>query len=223
MILDFIFPRVCHLCSSPLSKSERYICSGCLSSLPRTRYHSNPGNQMVQRFAGIFPFVRATGHFFYSSGSEISELMQDLKYKRFGGLARYLGEIIGSELQPTGFFSDIDGIIPMPIHLIKRLKRGYNQSELIAEGIGSVTRLPIVKALRAMRPHATQTGKDIEQRRSNLRNVFAAVPGCASAGQHLILLDDVCTTGATLSEAARTFLAAYPSTRISLLTIGVTF
>ena len=178
---------------------------------------------MVQRFAGLFPFVRATGHFFYSSGSEISELMQDLKYKRFGGLARYLGEIIGSELQSTGFFSDVDGIVPIPIHFLKRLKRGYNQSELIAEGIGRVTRLPIIKALRAVRPHATQTGRNLAQRRSNLSDVFAAVPGRASAGQHLILLDDVCTTGATLYEASRTFLASYPDTQISLLTIGVTF
>ncbi|MDE6682523.1 MAG: ComF family protein, partial [Muribaculaceae bacterium] len=111
-LLDFIFPRVCHLCGATLSAQEKgCVCTPCLSLLPRTLYHRQGGNPMEMRFAGLFPFERATGHFFYSSGSEVSQLIQYLKYRHFRNLARFMGETVGRELLSTGFFSDIDAIV----------------------------------------------------------------------------------------------------------------
>ena len=149
--------------------------------------------------------------------------MQDLKYRRFRQLARYMGEVIGKELAPTGFLSDIDLIVPIPMHFMKKAFRGYNQTEEIAKGLSKATGIGIAGALRARRPHRTQTALSIEERRKNLSNVFALLPAFDLQGKHILLLDDVCTTGTTLTEAGCTIGNASPHTEISLLTVGITF
>lgn len=178
---------------------------------------------MEQRFAGLVPFERATGHFFYKSGSELSQLMQDLKYRRFRNLARYMGELMGSELMMTGFLSDIDVVIPIPMHFLKKAKRGYNQTEELAHGIARATGLTVDRSLRAKRPHLTQTSLSLDQRHNNLHDVFALRTLHSLNGKHILLLDDVCTTGATLTEAAHTIIAGTTDTKVSMLTLGVTF
>ena len=178
---------------------------------------------MEMRFAGIVPFERATGHFFYSSGSEISQLMQDLKYRRFRNFARFMGETVGKELGMTGFFSDIDIIIPIPMHFLKKAKRGYNQTEEIAFGLAQATGLPVDRSLRAIRPHVTQTSLSLEGRQKNLKDVFALRSNHNLDGKHILILDDVCTTGATLIEAAETLTKETHNIKVSMLTLGVTF
>lgn len=199
------------------------LCAPCRARLPRTNYHRLPDNSMEMRFAGCFPFRRAAGHFFYSSGSDLSQLMQDLKYRRFRQLARYLGEMMGNELSSSDFLSGVDLIVPIPMHFLKKARRGYNQTEEIAKGLSKATGIEIAKALRARRPHRTQTALSLDDRRKNLNNVFALLPGCDLHGKHILLLDDVCTTGATLIEAGCTISNSSPCTEISILTIGVTF
>ena len=223
-VIDYIFPRRCHLCGATLSsKEERYVCMPCLSKLPRTLYHRRPGNPMEMRFAGLFPFERASGHFFYSSGSELSNLMQDLKYRHFRGLGRLLGKVVAKELLTTGFLNDIDFLIPVPMHVMKKARRGYNQTEEIARGISEISGIPVNRSLRASRPHKTQTALTLDQRRKNLRNVFSVKQDPALTDRHLLIIDDVCTTGTTLTAAAEALLDSMPRTKISLLTIGVTF
>lgn len=178
---------------------------------------------MEQRFAGIVPFERATGHFFYKSGSELSQLMQDLKYRRFRNLARYMGELMGNELMMTGFLSDIDAVVPIPMHFLKKAFRGYNQTEEIAHGISRATGLRVDRSLRARRPHATQTALSIEGRQQNLKDVFTLRSNHTLDGKHILILDDVCTTGTTLIEAAQTILNATSAAKVSFLTLGVTF
>lgn len=221
ILLDFLFPPVCHLCGNEVAAGE-YLCGFCASQLPRTLYHRNPDNPMAMRFAGKFPFRRATGHFFYSPNAPISTLMQDLKYRHFPSIGIMLGRMIGSELLSTGFFSDIDALVPVPMHFFKKARRGYNQTEKIALGISEITRIPVVPYLKAARSHRTQTALSHEQRRKNLRDVFRlrAAPPPSS---HLLLIDDVCTTGTTLSAAALSILGQCPQQPISLLTVGVTF
>lgn len=223
-ILDFIFPRTCHLCGATLpGKEGGCVCAPCLAILPRTLYHRQSPNPMEMRFAGLFPFERAAGHFFYSSGSEVAQLIQDLKYRQFRGLARFMGETVGRELLSTGFLSDIDLIAPIPMHPLKRARRGYNQTEEIAEGLSQATGLPIANVLRVRRPHATQTSLTLEERKENLHGIFTLIPDRNLKDKHLLLLDDVCTTGATLSEAAETIHRENQRIRISMLTLGVTF
>ncbi len=194
-------------------------------------------NPMEQRFAGLFPFERATGHFFYSSQSDLSILMQDLKYRHYRNLARKLGEIVGRELSTTSFLNDMDYIVPIPIHFIKRARRGYNQTEEIAYGFSKATDLKINTDLTVVKPHRTQTKLTLDQRRRNTKNIFRLKPDSklislntgsnlnpsAKKSPHILLLDDVCTTGSTITSAAETILASSPSIRLSILTIGCTF
>ena len=218
---DFIFPTSCHLCGNHIETGQ-ILCGICQVALPRTLYHTNPNNPMAMRFAGKFPFDRATGHFFYSSGAPISELMQDLKYRRFPSVGPFLGRLIADELFPSAFLQDLDYILPIPMHVLKKARRGYNQTELIAAGVSESTGIPVRHFLKASRPHRTQTALTIEQRMENLRNIFtlAEIP---RSGARILLIDDVCTTGSTLTSAALTLLHAQPSLRLSLLTVGVTY
>ncbi len=220
---DLVFPRVCHLCGNRLNDGDKYLCPLCLSRLPRTRYHRTDMNPMEHRFAGLFPFEHAAGHFFYSTKSGLATLMQDLKYHHYRGLARYIGEVMGQELYTTPFLSDIDLIIPIPMYFLKKARRGYNQTEEIAKGLGSATGIPIKTILKAVKPHKAQAKLSGERRIHNIKDIFRIDNADLISGKHVLLLDDVCTTGTTLTKAAETILAASPTTRISLLTVGVTF
>ena len=180
-------------------------------------------NAMEQRFMGQFPYRQATGHFFYSRGSELAVLMHDLKYHRFPGLARYLGEVVATELLPTGFLSDIDVVVPVPMHPLKQARRGYNQTIEIARGISRVTSIEVAQNLRAVKSHRTQTSMTLEQRLKNTQGVFGVRRPDELDGKGVLLIDDVCTTGATLSAAATALTEACPNIELSLLTLGVTF
>lgn len=222
-LAEFIFPRCCHLCGSKLSEGEEFVCPVCLSRLPRTLYHRSHMNPMEQRFAGIFPFVRATGHFFYASGSDLSILMQDLKYRHFKGMARFLGSVVGRELLMTPFLTGIDGVMPVPMHFLKKARRGYNQTEEIGIGFSDVTGIPLFDNLKAVRPHRTQTSLSIEERRRNTDGIFSIKNSSELEGKHILVLDDVCTTGSTLISAASALQDSCVNAKISLLTVGVTF
>lgn len=219
-LMDFIFPRLCHLCQAKLAVHDEYICSKCLTELPRSRFHTINMNGMEQRFAGIFPFSRATGHFFYTRFSPVATLVHDFKYHGFPGLARYLGRVMARELYTTSFFADADVIIPIPMHYWKQAKRGYNQAEMLARGISDITELPVNNALRARRGHKTQTALSHEKRRSNLEGVFQ-VKGDIQ-GRGVLLVDDVCTTGSTIIEAAETLWREGAPKQLTILTLGVT-
>lgn len=220
--LDFIFPRVCHICGNSLGDGVRYLCPSCRQQLPRSLYHRLPNNPVEQRFAGHFKFEHATSHLLYSANSPLSQLIQDMKYRHFKGIGRELGEIIGKELYTTPILADIDMIVPIPMHFWKKAKRGYNQAEEIAKGIGNVTGISIGKVLIAKKPHRTQTSLTHDERLKNLGGVFKVKEGSNISDKHILLLDDVCTTGATITEAAQTILANSPSTRISILTLAAT-
>ena len=150
-LLNFIFPQRCHVCDGALAPHEQFICQACLDRLPRSGYHRRKLNPMEERFAGIFPFEKATGHFLYARDSSISVLIQDMKYRNFPSIGNYLGRLVASELYATGFFNDVDVILPVPMHFIKKAKRGYNQAERIALGVGEGTGLPVAMNLKMTR------------------------------------------------------------------------
>ncbi|MDE6144403.1 MAG: ComF family protein, partial [Muribaculaceae bacterium] len=131
-LVNFMFPPECHVCGIRLAPHERFACTGCLRKLPRSGYHRRHLNPMEERFAGLFRFTRATGHFFYTRDSSLSTLIQDMKYRRFPGIGDMLGNLAATELYPTGFFSDTDIVVPVPMHFVKQARRGYNQTDHIA-------------------------------------------------------------------------------------------
>lgn len=221
-LLSFVFPETCHICGNRLAGNQQYICTSCLMDLPRSLYHRTPDNLMEQRFIGQFKFVRATAHFLYSSGSPLSKVMQDLKYHHFKGLAEYMGKIIAQELYTTPFFNGIDIIVPIPMHFFKKAQRGYNQAEVIAKGISEVTGISTGNYLIAKKRHRTQTKQSVEMRKRNLKDIFRVKTSRDLNPLHILLVDDVCTTGSTITEAANTILSKFPDTRLSILTIGAT-
>lgn len=221
-IINVMFPAECHVCGTSLAPHERFVCAGCLSRLPRSGYHRRPLNPMEERFAGKFPFECATGHFFYSRDSALATLIQDMKYRGFPSIGELLGEVAASELISTGFFNSIDAIVPVPMHWLKRLRRGYNQTEQIAAGISRATSIPVIHALKAIRGHKTQTALSSEERLANISSSFIATRTDETEGKRLLIVDDVCTTGATLTAAANAILKSAPHT-LSLFSIGVTF
>lgn len=177
---------------------------------------------MEKRLIPFAKIERATGVFFYTPDTKLSQLVQDFKYRHFPSLAIECGKIIGTELRDTGFFSGVDFLVPVPLFWFKKLRRGYNQTELIAEGIGRIIGLPVSRALRAVRPHPTQTGLDHEARRKNVAGKFRLADSRSFGGKHIMLVDDICTTGSTLVAAASAILSAQPYALVSALTFGVT-
>lgn len=222
-ILNLFFPAQCHLCGKNLSPQESFVCTPCIASLPRTGYHRNKRNPLEERFAGQFPFVGATGHFFYSRDSSLAQLIQDMKYRNFPSIGNKLGKIAGEELFISGFLNDVEGVVPLPMHFFKQAKRGYNQTDKIAEGIAEAADIPVIKALKMKRSRKTQTSLSRIERLSNAKNLFTPVKNVDLNDKGILLVDDICTTGATMGSAALALTQAFPRIRLYLFALGVTF
>lgn len=222
-ILDIIYPRDCHLCGVSLAPHEKFICSPCIEALPRTGYHRHFRNPMEERFAGQFPFVTATGHFFYTRDSSLAQLIQDMKYRHFPSIGNKLGRVAGEELFISGFLGDIEMLVPLPMHFLKKARRGYNQTDHIAAGISEATGIPVCNALKMTRQRKTQTSLSRGERMENAKNLFTAAKGFNLNDKGVLLVDDICTTGTTMASAAKALTDAFPSIRLYLFSLGVTF
>lgn len=222
-LIDFLLPAECRLCGAPLPEGEATLCGLCAAGMPRTGYHNIPDNAMAMRFAGRFPFERAAGHFYYAPESGISHLIQDFKYRGAPGLARELGSLVAEEVSVYGFFDGIDAIMPVPLHWRKLMRRGYNQTERLARGVADVTGIDVSGDLKAFRAHKSQTRVSLAERLVNADGIFRLDHPEKYEGKGILLMDDVCTTGSTLTSAADAILAGAPDARISILTLAVTY
>lgn len=220
-LVDLIAPRACVVCGGRLGIHEFFICGSCNLQLPRTNYADNPyENDMARLFWGQLPVERCAALFFYQGGSGPSQILYELKYKNHPEIGEFFGRMIAEEWNDTGFFEGIDLIVPVPLAKERQRQRGYNQSLHIARGIGSVTRLPIVtNAVSREQFVESQTQKDRWQRNENVKGCFRLNDGSALKGRHVLLVDDVVTTGATICSCGREMLKA-GDVRFSILTIG---
>lgn len=221
-IADFFLPRTCHICGCVLQDYEDQMCTRCIETLPRSRYHLMANNPMERRFAGVVPFVRATGHFIYSRNSELAGAIHDMKYRRFPSIGYRLGRIVGEELNIAGFFDGADIVAGVPMHWSKKAQRGYNQTDYIAKGIAEASGLEMADVLKAVRKHKTQTSMTLEQRQANLSGSFEVSNVDSLKGKGLVIVDDVCTTGATMRTLASKVADAAADCRIYLLSLCVT-
>ena len=217
-----LMPRVCPVCASALDSSERYVCRRCLMGIPRTMYERNADtNTMVQRFAGAVPVERATAYFFYERGSTYSQILQDIKYRNVPSMGRWLARHYATDTASSGVWADIDYLLPVPLHITKLARRGYNQALHIALGVSDATQIPVYEAIDAVKAHATQTHKSAFERRQNTKGLYAPIPEAELelAGKHVMIVDDVITTGATLLSCAES-LCHIPGIRISFFTLA---
>ena len=222
-ILDFISPRLCVVCGHRLAPTERSLCGVCLFHLPRTDFHQKPlDNPMAQLFWGLAPIEKAAALFYYHPHSETAQLVYRLKYNNRPDIGEDMGHVMANELQATDFFSDIDVLLPVPLASKRLRQRGYNQSEQLAIGISDITDLPIVsKVLRRKHFQQSQTTLNRWQRQENVTDTFQLKEEHLLQGKHVLLIDDICTTGATLIACANV-LKTIEGIRISVLTLGFT-
>lgn len=219
--ISLLFPRCCVVCGRSLAKGEECICAMCNINLPRTNYHLQKDNQVEQLFWGKIPLERATSFFFYRKGSDFRQILHQLKYGGQKEIGAIMGRYMASELTVSGFFEGIDVIIPVPLHKRKQRIRGYNQSEWIARGISAVTGICIDTEVIVRRKHTeTQTRKSTFERWENVDGIFELHHAESLKGKHLLVVDDVLTTGAT-TVACASRLMEIEGVRISVLTLAV--
>lgn len=219
-VWEFFFPRYCVICGKRLLQGEEHFCLNCLCALPRIRFRNQENNEIAKLLWGKMPIERASAFLYYSKGGNVRELLFQLKYYGNQKIGFFLGRCMAKELFSTGFFDGVEGIVPVPLHEKKRKLRGYNQSELLSEGISSVVQIPVLKdVLRRKQYTDTQTHKSNYERWSNVMDVFEGVFIGRLAYKHVLLVDDVLTTGATLVACADA-LKEVEGLRISVLTLA---
>lgn len=222
-VLDFVSPRLCVICGRRLLPSQSLLCSHCTLHLPVTNYYLSPlDNPMARLFWGLFPIERASALFFYEPKASTRELIYDLKYRGYPMIGEEMGALIARHYQPAGFFEGVDAIIPVPLTRRRRWQRGYNQSEMLARGIREVTGLPILTdVLKRTSFKGSQTKRNQWERRENVDGVFRLVRPDDIRGKHILLIDDIITTGATIVACADELCKA-GDVKISVLSLGLT-
>ena len=219
--LHLFFSRQCAVCGTPLQEGEEAICLKCNMDLPRTDYHLRTDNPVERMFWGKLPLERATSYFFYHKGSDFRRILYQLKYSGRKDLGEIMGCFMAAELTVSGFFHNVDVIVPIPLHPRKQRMRGYNQSECIAKGVAAVTGIPLDTVSVMRRKHTeTQTSKSAYEQWENVDGIFHLRHLERFVGKHILLVDDVLTTGATTTACADVFRDV-KGVRISVLTLAV--
>ncbi|MBB3187500.1 ComF family protein [Microbacter margulisiae] len=218
-LLDLIYPNLCLACHNTLVGNEQFICFSCLSRLSFTTYHLEPNNPIEKRFWGKFPIHRATSLFFFQKETTSQLLIHQLKYKGEKEMGEMMGKILGERLKTSPDF-DVDVVVPVPLHPRKLHKRGYNQSEWIAKGVANTLEKPMdTKHLLRIIENPTQTRKGVYERWENAAGIFDTIDTDFFTGKHILLVDDVITTGATI-EACAMALQKSDSIKISVVALA---
>ncbi len=216
-----LFPRYCAACGHVLSAAEQCICTSCYLNLPFTHLRGCRGNVVERHFWQQLPIGRASAFLYYQTDSDVRTLLFKLKYFDRPQVGRFFGRAMARDLSDTGFFHDIDAIVPLPLHRNKERQRGYNQSLQLALGVADVTGLPVdTKLVERVVDTPTQTHLTPDERRNNMQGAFRLLCPDRAAGRHILLIDDVLTTHATLLACGKA-IAQAPDVRLSILTLAL--
>ena len=219
-LLDLISPRLCVVCGNRLAVTEETLCSKCYLHLPRTDFANDLyENVMAKLFWGQIKLEKATALFYYEPHAETARILYELKYKNHPEIGVVMGRMMAKELMKSGLFEDIDALVPVPLAKKREHERGYNQSLELAKGVSEVTGLPIANlVIRRTKFVGSQTKRGRWERNENVEHVFELVDDNIS-DQHLLLIDDVVTTGATVIACAKEMQKA-SNVKISVLALG---
>ncbi len=220
-LLQTLFPSTCACCGDVLLTGEKQICINCLANLTATFYSAHDDNHTERQLAGRIPYQHATSLYVFRKGNTVQQLVHAMKFHSNSDLCIFMGRQMGLELLHSGRFDDIDLLVPVPLHWRRRLQRGYNQSELLCRGISEVMGRPVNKrALVRHRNTHQQSMQASGDRDENVRDAFSVRHPDDLQGKHLLLVDDVLTTGATLGSCCDA-LKLVNNLKISIATLSI--
>ncbi len=218
--LSLFLPRLCLGCRAHLVRGEDVLCMECLLSMARTDFHLRRDNMLEQSFWGRCHVERAAAFSVYNRGSRIRKLIHSLKYDGRKEIGKMLGELYGSTLAGSGFMEGIEMIVPVPLSAERQRQRGFNQSECFAQGLSASCRVPVRNdiLLRTGRSES-QTRRGRYERWENVEGLFTVRKPSEITGKHLLVADDVITTGSTMEACVNALLEA-GGERISVVALA---
>ncbi len=221
--INIIAPKQCVMCGCRLAIGEDVICSSCNLDLPRTNFWIKPyDNEMVKSFWGQIPIDKAAALFHYRPHSDSSRIIYSMKYNDHPEIGELMGRFAAKEFLRYGFFDEIDSIVPIPLARNRKFSRGYNQSMEIARGVSGITHLPIIRnAVKRKSFTASQTHMNRWQRNENVRDVFICTGKRKLDNQHVLIIDDVVTSGATIIACAKELMKCGAS-KFCVMSLGFT-
>lgn len=226
---ELLLPRVCAVCGCSLTPDEEAMCLDCFLNLPRTQLHrcspTLPGHNRIQdRLAWMPQLTVAGGWFYYSPSSPYAALIRSMKYESRPSLGEYMGKTYAQELMRDrpDIVRDFDVLVPVGMHWRKEMKRGYNQSLIVARAMAAEWSCTVEECLYMKHRHSSQTRRGADDRLLAVKNLFDLENTAALSGKHVVLVDDIITTGATAAAALRTILDNSRPACVSLLALGVT-
>lgn len=221
-LASLVFPRLCPVCGRALVEGEETMCLHCRCAMPAINCRPFDNNSLHRHLASPVPIELAASMFVYTRGDVYVKLIHAAKYNGRPALARRLAREFALQLSADGFFSSIDCIIPVPLHWWKQIRRGYNQSEAIASGIASVAALPVITDALSAAGHSSQTRHSRSERWLNASSVYVCSRRLPPSVGHVLVVDDVITTGATMLACCNALRQRYPYLRISVLSLAAT-
>ena len=221
-ISGLFFPRSCAVCGELLVKGAEFVCTQCRWDIPLTGYWREVDNPVTQALYGQLPVVNASAFFFFVHDSKFQQFVHSFKYRGGWRYAVEMGEWFGHTLKESPLYADIDVLVPIPLHFRKRLKRGYNQAEYIAKGMAKAMGVELdIKSVYRKMHNPSQTSKSRNERWDNVQNIFALRHPEQLDGKHILLVDDVLTTGSTIVSCGDAILKAAPRCKLSVGTLAL--
>ncbi len=218
--VSLLFPRRCPVCGGTPPRGCT-ICTLCELTAPLTGLWSEAGNGMAQRFWGLLPVEHASAFLWYVEGSPWREAVHRFKYRGEWRTAYELGRRYGAMMSESGLYDGVDAAVPVPLHYRRLLGRGYNQAEYVAEGIARELGIEVDRdSVRRHRYNRSQTSRSAHERWENVEGIFSVRRPESLAGRHLLLVDDVFTTGATVMSLGRAIIDAVPDVRLSVAVLA---
>ncbi len=233
---DLLLPRACIVCGERLNLDEKHLCLLCLADMPLTRFWERPYNPMADKFNELIQkrpddleifgeheaYAYAAALFLYRSEANYRYIPYQIKYQGNLAVGKQFGRLLGKYLAAGPILRDVDTVIPVPLHWTRKWKRGYNQAEIIAEAVAKVLQVRLrTDILIRKRNTKSQVKLGVEDKRKNVDGAFCTQDVSTEGIRHILLIDDVFTTGSTLESCFNSLRSVFPkSVRISIATLG---
>lgn len=218
---DLLFPKFCAACDQTIIANEFVLCFECRHNLPFTKMEQLNDNEAQIKFLTKLPLAKAASMLYFVEEGLVREMMHRLKYQNRPEIGNLLGLLLARQFNKVKWFNDIDALIPVPLFHKKQNLRGYNQAETISEGIAEFTGLPVWNdVVFRIKNTASQTQKNRKERQENVHDAFILKKPNKLRNKHILLIDDVLTTGATMASCGQAILSATPCT-LSLATAAI--